>query len=235
MRSFFIVALLCSSCLAVSDNNPKDAQGLKHAESSRGGKAKPEVDFDALEFKVTSAERSVLAAKSKAQLQEMEAQSKRQSAEQAVAVTSQALLHLEKVKIPTRLAQKDLDIARLVGRLEDSEAELVQIRAMYADEEFAESSKELVIRRSQRSVDLARAGLEMARAAREDLETFELATERESAAQKVIAAKQKLAAAKLRLEATVFEAKTKAMEADEALRKAKHALDQARAKAEGAA
>jgi len=103
---------------------------------------------------------------------------------------------------------------------------------MYADEEFAESSKELVIRRSQRSVDFARRGLEMARAARADLESYDLAKQLEDAVQKVATTKQKLESAKLGLDETIFGLETKAMEATEALRKAQRALGEARAKAE---
>lgn len=76
-----------------------------------------------------------------------------------------------------------LDIARSESRLEESRAELAELEAMYEEEEFAKTTKELVLTRGRRQVELAEAALAVARARyQHKVRAFELErTEKESA------------------------------------------------------
>jgi hypothetical protein len=204
------------------------------AEAS-GSRKKPDVDLEALEFAVLSAERRVHATEASARASELEAESKVRAAERELGKAEAALAHFEDVEVPTELAQRDLSIDRSTGRLSDSEAELAQLESMYADEEFAESSKELVLARSRRNVEFSKRSLELARSARKDYMEFDLAKKRKDAENKVTVAREHLEAARVRLEEARFGNETKALEAAESLRKAHRALDKAKDKAEASA
>jgi len=237
MRAFFLLALLCSSCLSARHDAEPMAETVATSQPAEAQKAskKPKVDFEGLEFAVASAERRVRAGEMAGMIQGREAEKKVQDAELEAAKAISALEHLEEYTIPRRLAQEELSLDRSRGRLSDAEAELQQMRDMYKDEEFATSTKELVITRSERNVDQQKRGLELADAAREDLEAFELARDREDAVRKVEDAMSKVEVAKMRLDETMTGLETKALDAAEAVRKAKRSLAEARAKAEASA
>lgn len=239
MRAALFLALLCSSCLSAStssDDTPAEmvavATSQPAAKAPSADKKKADVDFVALEFAVAAAERRVRAAEMSAALSAIDAESKVHSAEISLKMAEASLAHLDGYTIPTKLAQQDLGIDRSTGRLEESEAELAQILSMYADEEFAEASKELVIQRAQRGVEFSKRSLEMARAERADLEAFELAKDRQEAIEKVRDAGLSLDQARLRKDETMFGSESKLLEAAEGLRKAQLALTKARAKSE---
>ena len=239
MRAFFLFVLLCSSCVSMRDNSDGAGESLAGSESALSSQpataeAKPkesDVDFAALEFSVASAERRVAAAELSGELRKREAELKLHAAELAVEKAEASLEHLENYTMPTRLAKEQISLDRSAGSLADAKAELQQMRDMYKDEEFAESTKELVITRSERNVDLQKRNLELAKAARDDLESFELAQEHADAVRKLAEAREQLELARMRKLETERGIEAKALDAAEALRKARRALEKARAKA----
>lgn len=234
MRALFLLALLCSSCLSAK-TAPGEEAGVALASqpvATEATKKKPNVDFDALEYAVDAAERRVSEAEFTGIIKTRESEAKVHDAELALERATAELEHLEAYTIPRRLAQEDLGLDRSRGRLADAEAELQQMRDMYKDEEFATSTKELVITRSERNVDQQKRSLALAEAARADLEAFELAQDLADAQRKVEDAKFKLELAKMHHDETLGSLHSKALDAAESLRKARRSLAEAREKVE---
>jgi hypothetical protein len=94
--------------------------------------------------------------------------------EQAAAGLEFAKLELRdfEKRAATDRREAELGVDRSRFRLEESRAELAELEAMYAEEEFAQTTKELVLKRGRRQVELAEAGLaiEVARLAERDAE-----------------------------------------------------------------
>lgn len=99
----------------------------------------------------------------------------------------EAARHAQKVfleiETPLEVDELRLDLDRDRGRLDDQRAELVELEAMYAAEEFAKTTKELVIQRGRRQVAHAERDLELTvrRARQKEIQrerrTIELARE----------------------------------------------------------
>jgi hypothetical protein len=78
------------------------------------------------------------------------------------------------------LDESRLGIDQARGRAEDAAAELAELEAMYAAEEFATKTKELVLTRGRRQLELAKRALDLAERQDKELSGFELpAKERE--------------------------------------------------------
>ncbi len=73
-----------------------------------------------------------------------------------------------------KLDEARLALDRSAGRAKDAELELAELEAMYADEEFAEKTKELVITRGRREMEFAQRALELAQRRLERLQNVEL-------------------------------------------------------------
>ena len=80
-------------------------------------------------------------------------------AEAEVQEAERALVAYRDVEAPLARGRSALTLDRARGRAEDSQAELKELEAMYAEEEFALSTKELVIRRGRRSLEHAQRSL----------------------------------------------------------------------------
>lgn len=242
MRALSLLLLLCSSCIITGiepDHDWDTAGDGAKTHMDGGAKAKPsskaadskDTDFTALEFSLEMAHRKLASAKLSAELGMIEAEHKVAMAQVDVADAQFELDEQTRVVAPQRLAEADLSLDRSAGRLADSRAELAQIVAMYAGEEFAESSKELVIERSRRGVEQAERSLALQRAEREHLETVELPRAALKKQRALDAAKHKLMLAERRLKMEAESLATKQMEAQESVRKAQAALTKARGKA----
>jgi len=125
--------------------------------------------------------------------------------------------HIERAGFAEIGRARELDEARLGldqsrGRAEDAAAELAELESMYAAEEFATKTKELVITRSRRDLEHARRAVDIAERKLKETEGYDLiGKDRElekddlSAAKSVMEAEQALA--KLRLEKKIAVAK----------------------------
>lgn len=121
------------------------------------------------------------------------------------------------------LDQARLDLDRSRGRAEDAAAELAELESMYASEEFATKTKELVLTRSRRELEHARRALVLAESKLKETEGFELVgKERELEKENISAGKGLLEAeqalSKLRLEQKIAIAKAE-QEIEELMRK----------------
>jgi len=137
-----------------------------------------EIDLEPLEWAVAEAAAGMEKATLSAHISLTESADRVARAGQDLADARAELEHFDAFTAPTELAQRRLSIERSEGRLLEAKAELQQLLDMYADEEFATSSKELVIERGRRGVDFSERSLAMSRASLEDLESFDLAKRR---------------------------------------------------------
>ncbi|MDG1499022.1 MAG: hypothetical protein P8N31_03950 [Planctomycetota bacterium] len=186
-----------------------------------------EVDLGALEFDLMMAELELQSAQA-SQARAMEsAQHGVFSAERGLALAKDELAHFENVAMPLAAAESDLSMDRTRGRLDDSKAELQQLVDMYGAEEFAESTKELVLTRGKRGVEQSERSLELAQRRAEDKQAFEMGRKRDSLVFKVSEAERSL---KLRVDAIAtaeMDGKVKLMRAENKLQKAIKKLDDA--------
>lgn len=147
-------------------------------------------------------------------------------AEKKVKQTKEALQVFKKSRSRSQ-AEAQLALDQATGRAADSEAELAELESMYADEEFAEKTKELVLNRGRRNLEHARRGLEIQAQKLQLLVEYELPKEQYEKELAVDEAEQKLAQAERSLELARVKGKS-------GVAKAEHALQEARtAKAEG--
>jgi hypothetical protein len=128
-------------------------------------------------------------------------------------------------------AEENREATAALALLACRRAELEQIIAMYAGEEFAESSKELVIERSRRGVEQAERSMALQRAERERLESVDLPRAALKKQRALDAAKLKWMGAERRLKMERESIQTKRLEVLESVRKAEEALAKARDKA----
>jgi len=242
MRALSLIFLLLPTSCIITDIDPEDwddghskssyvettpSSKAKDASAAKQDKAKPDKDLTALKFSLKMAQRKLEGTELSGTIGLMEAERSVESAQRAVADAEAELEKLTGYTAPRRVAQAELGLERSAGRLDDARAELQQIIQMYEGEEFAESSKELVINRSRRGVELSERSVELERQALKHLETVELPRDFEAAQDKVAGAQHKLRVAEMRLENERRSFETKRMEARESLRKAELALEKA--------
>jgi hypothetical protein len=162
----------------------------------------------------------------KVELAKLELDLARLAAEQELATAerdlAKAKLEVEKARIELdgfsslgrarKLDQARLGLDQSRGRAEDAAAELAELEAMYAAEEFAQKTKELVLQRGKRNLEHARRAVDLSERELKELEEFELAGEQRELEQARIAGEKGLleseqALEKLRLEKRIAIAK----------------------------
>ena len=120
-----------------------------------------------------------------------------------------------------RLDGARLDLDRAQGRATDAELELAELEAMYADEEFAEKTKELVINRGRRAVEHAQRALEIQRRKLARLKEVELPADLKKLELAVLEADAKLEGAGRACRVAELEGAIDLAQAEEALREAR--------------
>jgi len=130
-----------------------------------------------------------------------------------------ALEHFESVQKARKLTEAQLELDRAGYRAEEAEAELAELEAMYEAEEFAATTKELVIRRGRVQRDFARRALELSEQELEILANVELPKELRKLQNAVRDAEAELAEAEGKLEKVEVESEKKVLEARHALAK----------------
>ena len=122
-----------------------------------------------------------------------------------------------------RMEEMELNVQRSRNRLTEQMAELAELESMYAAEEFAEKTKELVLTRGKTSVEMAKASLALS-----ERRLALLANEQEmqAAKQKVALHKAELAVQKAELdrEQSKIQAKVRMMQAEKKVMDAEAAL-----------
>lgn len=151
----------CASVAATSDAKaPSDEQGG----ASEQRKEERAVEYAKLEYELAG----------------MRAEAAERSEKQAVAKAAEelerkaaALANFREVAGPLERAERALSLRRAEQRLLESEQEIAELESMYAQEDFAETTKELVLTRGRAQVEMARTGLDLARREMQQLEAYE--------------------------------------------------------------
>ncbi len=84
-----------------------------------------------------------------------------QKAERELTDARTALQIYRDVESTIAAEQRTLSVDRSRGRMEDDQAELAELEAMYAQEDFAQSTKEIVLTRGRRSLEHSRRALQI--------------------------------------------------------------------------
>ncbi len=147
-------------------------------------------------------------------------------AEHELELAQSELAHFVEVDIKLSAAEAELSLDRTRGRLDDSRAELQQLLDMYKDEEFAMSTKELVISRGKRSVEQSERSLDLAEKRAADQRDFEEARKVQSFQHKVEEAVRSLRLKISALETANAEGEAKLMRAQDKIRLVQKKIDE---------
>jgi len=253
LSSAALASLLLSSCIAViatedevmdgmfldeqtegaeDPSGAQDAGGDEAPGAADAAKKLDEVDLDALEYAVIEARASMDKGALGGQISLMEAEQRVGSAHVELVNAQAELEHFDSFTAPKELAERTLSVERSEGRLFESRAELKQLEDMYADEEFATSSKELVLERGRRNVNFTERSLELARKGVADHEAFDLAKRRANYERGVQKAEMGVLLAEMKLEAARMGRASEERSQTRKLAKAEEALAKAQAKIE---
>ncbi len=85
----------------------------------------------------------------------------RTRAEQELALEAARMNKFRDREVPNRIAWAELRLKQAQDRVKDSEEELHQLELMYAEEDFADQTKEIVLDRSRRRVERSHRDLEL--------------------------------------------------------------------------
>jgi len=232
VASLLALVLLTLGCAGTGGVRTGSDQAGDAASSDEGAADDPAKERAAAERAVRVAELELdqarLEAKrdaEKAQLDLDEARMEYTKAQRAMQAFDQArALELDKAR---------LDVDRSTGRARDAELELAELEAMYADEEFAEKTKELVLTRGRRTLDEARRALALEERRLVHLTEVELPAQEHELKMELMSAKAARKAAQIALEVNEIETRLALDEAEEELRDARAKLDERMAEGSG--
>jgi hypothetical protein len=148
-------------------------------------------------------------------------------AERDLQLAREELDHFVNIEKELSRAESELSLDRTRGRLDDSRAELQQLLDMYKDEEFAESTKELVITRGKRGLEQSERSLELAEMRAADKREFEQVRKMQSFEHKVEEASRSVRLKIEALETTQSEGEGKLIRLHNKLRLAHKKVDDA--------
>ena len=120
-----------------------------------------------------------------------------------------------------KLDEARLALDRSIGRAEDAAAELGELEAMYAQEEFAGATKELVLSRGRRNLEHSKRAVTIGETKLASLTDAELPAEEAGLVRGVLEAEGALESARLALEIARLGGEASIKKAEQALTKAK--------------
>lgn len=147
-----VLAFIASGCVAASGNRGYEGGGRA---GGGGGDGEEEADPTAAKSELRLAELTRTSGIA-------EAESALQFAKEDLDAARRALLVFEAVERSHAITQAQMGIDQAKNRLADAEAEMGELEAMYAADDFAEITKELVLSRGRRALDMAKRGLAVA-------------------------------------------------------------------------
>ena len=173
------------------------------------------------ERKIELAELRVEQARIEAEQGGAEARVGLELAQRKLAAARQKLTVFEATHRAIRLEEARLELDRAIGRAADAAAELGELEAMYAEEEFAEKTKELVLTRGRRNLEHAQRGVAIGESKLEKLQRDELPAEERELERAVVEAEGKLQAARLALPIAELKGRVALAEAETKLAEAR--------------
>ena len=109
--------------------------------------------------------------------QELASQGTLHKAEAELRIATAKRQHFEQTQSPHRVAQAQLGLQQANDSFADAKEEMEQLELMYAEQDLADKTKEIVIRRGKRRLEMAERRLALQQKELENLENFELPQE----------------------------------------------------------
>ena len=198
---------------------------------------KPDDSVEELTKKARDLTHTVKMAELKLKIAEFDVQISDDGAEAAVRkakhdllLARSALTHFDAFVAPSRLAQAQIALDSAKNRAEQAKDEYNELVAMYKQEEFAEMTKELVLKRGRHSMDIAGRALKLQADKMNDLKKTVLPRERTVLAGKLDAADAAMAQGKLKQRKAMIQSQVTLAEAAHQLDSAKTDLEEVRTK-----
>lgn len=214
-----LLALIASSCASA----PSGGQGAPPA----GGEKKNGDDPKDLQAKLDKATFKLEIARIDARNGEAAAARAVEAATLEAELAASALENYRGVLQPIEVAASALSLDRGRQRVKESKEELDELEKMYAQEEFADLTKELVLSRGRSALEMAQRDLELTEKRAAQSRDFEWPRKERELKEKVAATQRALDEAKARAEKGAIERKLALLEAEEAVTKAREALEKA--------
>ncbi len=216
------VALAVLALAAAGCAGPK--AGGKAGAAPGGREGAPEEKAEALH----QAKHALHLLELKGELSKHQAQRSLEAAEREVRDAERALEAWTRHEGPSKAGEAELDLQRMRNRLTDTRLELEELEAMYAEHDFAEATKELVLSRGRRNLQVAEEATGLAE------RNFQFLVDEEMPKRQADL-EHALMRAKAALEARRLELRMEELEHAEALRQAKRKLAELQGAEKGAA
>jgi len=234
--SGLLVIVLGLLCVCVPRAGAQEADAEKAPAEKQDSKEPPDPpDPKKLERKVAKFTRELELARIELRIAELSNQIKLNScrsglrkAERAQADQQQALEHFLGHTQPVTLEKAGIELERSANRAEYAKDEFQELEAMYKAEEFAEMTKELVLKRGRRKLELAERDLALERRSFEMVAKHDLPKERRELEQKLESAREALEAAQLELAKEELSAQVSLAKAQHKLQDLERDLEEAR-------
>ncbi len=226
MRCTSLLTLLSLTCLGACAGSRAEghdtSDGAAVAELSEDG----DDEADRLEaaWELGQAERAVTLAELEADSDMARAVREVEDASRELAGAGRALTAFE-AETETRLQSELLSLKRSEISMLESTEELAELEAMYDRDEFADITKELVVGRGRRQLEMAKQRLEIKEREFANLQEHELAEQQLSLMDEIEAARFELEQSRKGLEAAQLEVAASLDEARWKLKKAKEAVE----------
>ena len=133
-------------------------------------------------------------------------------------LAQKALQHFDQVEMPQRIAKADLDLKDATDYSTEQQEEMQQLELMYAKDDLADKTKEIVLARGKRRLERAKQRLALAQKDNDDLKASQLPEQRAKLAQALQEKEQELQRAQ-------FAAETGRMDKDTGVIAAQHELE----------
>lgn len=231
-----LAALIAVPPLSAQDAPPPAAPEAP-AKASPPAKETAKETTESLVQKARDLEHTIKMATIKIAIGRLEAQVQTEATRAALATATRGaaraqaqLAHFDKVVAPTRLTEATIALDAVKNRAEQAKDEYAELVAMYKAEEFAEMTKELVLKRGRHQLDLANRRLAVQQGKLADLRTTVLPHERAQLAGKLLDARSSLKRAELSVQINRLKLQIAQAEAARALTTAQRALDAVRKK-----
>lgn len=215
-----LLLLIASSCASA----PSGGQG---GAAPAGGEKKNGDDPKDLQAKLDKATLKLEIARIDAKNGEASAARSVEAATLEAELAASALENYRGVLQPIEAAASALSLDRGRQRVKESKEELDELEKMYAQEEFADLTKELVLSRGRSALEMAQRDLELTEKRAAQSREFEWPRKERELKEKVASTQRALDEAKARAEKGAIERKLALMEAEEAVAKAREALEKA--------
>ena len=213
-----ILALLVSSCAS------SPAEGGSGAPAAQGD-AKNGDEAKELQSKLDKAEIKLEIARIDAKNGEAASARSVEAAKLEAELASSALENYSAVLQPIEAATSELALDGARQRVKESKEELDELEKMYAQEDFADLTKELVLTRGRSQLQMAQRNLELTEKRAAQARTFEWPRKERELTEKVAATQRALDDAQSRAEKSALERKLALLEAEEAVTKAREELE----------